>query len=145
MIRRSFLVGPALALMLSLVPAGFGRGSAAAPTPVAKAPAATAPAAPIPAAPAPAAPTPAAPTPEAPAAFTQNGGPALSDALARLQRDPAYAGRIVGTHVLRAPSGSGAFLYEVRILSPGDRIIIVYLDPDSGAVVGNPRAWVRNR
>ena len=79
------------------------------------------------------------------AAVVQSGGPALSEALARLQRDPAYAGRVVGTHVLRAPSGSGAFLYEVRILSPGDRIIIVYLDPDSGAVVGNPRAWFRNR
>lgn len=84
-------------------------------------------------------------TPPEPTAFAQSGGPALSDALARLQRDPAYAGRIVGTHVLRGPSDSGAFLYEVRILSPGDRILIVYLDPDSGAVVGNPRAWFRNR
>ncbi len=80
-----------------------------------------------------------------PAASGQGSGPDLSEALDRLQRNPAYAGRIVGTHVLRDPSGGRAFLYEVRILSPGDRIIIVYLDPDSGAVVGNPRAWFRNR
>lgn len=79
-------------------------------------------------------------------ALAQPGGePALFDALARLQRDPAYAGRIVGTHIVRAPGGGQAFLYEVRILAPSDRIVIVYLDPASGAVVTDPDAWFRNR
>ena len=80
-------------------------------------------------------------------ALAQNDGgpPALFDALSRLQRNPAYAGRIVGTHIVRPPGGGHAFLYEVRILSPGDRIVIVYLDPDSGAVVTNPNQWFGNR
>ncbi|NNG02684.1 MAG: PepSY domain-containing protein [Inquilinus sp.] len=80
----------------------------------------------------------------APVAAQNDRAPALSTLLRRLQGDPAYAGRIVGTHVVRAGSGT-AFLYEVRILSPDDRIVIVHLDPDSGAVVGNPDAWLRRR
>ena len=83
--------------------------------------------------------------PVAGTALAQNGGqPALFEALSRLQRDPAYAGRIVGTHIVRAPGGE-AFLYEVRIHSPEDRILIVHLDPASGAVVSNPQAWFDNR
>ena len=78
-----------------------------------------------------------------PALAQNRGQPALFDMLARLQRNPAYAGRIVGTHVVRSPTGGRAFLYEVRILSPHDRIIIVYLDPYNGAVVNNPNAWFR--
>lgn len=78
------------------------------------------------------------------AAAAQNDrSPPLSDLLRRLQRDTSYAGRIVGTHVVRSQSGS-AYLYEVRILSPDDRIIIVYLDPGNGAVVRNPDAWLRS-
>ena len=64
--------------------------------------------------------------------------PPLSDLLCQLQRDPAYAGRIVGTHTVRAGDGGSAFLYEGRILSPND-----YLDPGTGAVVRNPDAWLR--
>ena len=67
----------------------------------------------------------------------------LSDLLSRLQRNSHYAGRIVGTHVIRPPSGGQAFLYEVRILAPDDRIIVVYLDPRTGAVVTNPDTWLR--
>ena len=80
-----------------------------------------------------------------PALAQRRNQPALFDALAELQRNPAYAGRIVGTHVVRAPDGGSAFLYEVRILSPDDRIVIVYLDPETGRVVSNPSAWFRNR
>ncbi len=67
----------------------------------------------------------------------------LSDMLRQLQRDASYAGRIVGTHTVRARNGGSAYLYEVRILSPNDRVIIVHLDPDTGAVVRNPDAWFR--
>ncbi len=66
----------------------------------------------------------------------------LSQMLRQLQRDSAYAGRIVGTHTVRAPNGGSAYLYEVRILSPNDRVVIVYLDPRTGAVVRNPDAWL---
>lgn len=67
----------------------------------------------------------------------------LPDLLLQLQRDAAYKGRIVGTHTVRSGDGGSAFLYEVRILSPDDRIVIVYLDPGTGAVVRNPDAWLR--
>lgn len=78
------------------------------------------------------------------AAAAQNDrSPPLSDLLRQLQRDSSYAGRIVGTHVVRPPSGGQAFLYEVRILAADDRIIIVHLDPRTGAVVRNPDAWLR--
>lgn len=66
----------------------------------------------------------------------------LSEMLRQLQRNSAYAGRIVGTHTVRAPNGGSAYLYEVRILSPNDRVVIVYLDPGTGAVVRNPDAWL---
>ena len=79
-----------------------------------------------------------------PAAAQNDRAPALSTLLRRLQRDPAYQGRIVGTHVVRPQRGT-VFLYEVRILSPDDRIVIVYLDPETGAVVNNPDAWLRRR
>ena len=72
--------------------------------------------------------------------MAQDGrNPPLSDLLRRLQREPAYAGRVVGTHTVRS---GAAFLYEVRILSRDDRIVIVYLDPATGAVVRDPDAWL---
>ena len=77
------------------------------------------------------------------AAAQNDRSPPLSDLLRQLQRDSAYAGRIVGTHTVRSGDGGSAFLYEVRILSPNDRIVIVYLDPGTGAVVRNPEAWLR--
>ncbi len=77
-------------------------------------------------------------------AAAQNGrSPSLSDLLRQLQRDPAYAGRIVGTHTVRSVEGGSAFLYEVRILSADDRIVIVHLDPSNGAVVRNSETWLR--
>ena len=77
------------------------------------------------------------------AAAQNDRTPPLSDLLRQLQRDPAYAGRIVGTHTVRSGDGGSAFLYEVRILSANDRIVIVYLDPGTGAVVRNPEAGLR--
>lgn len=78
------------------------------------------------------------------AAAAQNErSPTLSDLLRDLQRDSSYAGRIVGTHVVRPSSGGQKYLYEVRILAADDRIIIVHLDPRTGAVVRNPEAWLR--
>ena len=77
------------------------------------------------------------------AAAQSDRSPPLSDLLRRLQRDSDYAGRIIGTHTVRPGSGGSAFLYEVRILSPDDRIVIVYLDPRTGSVVRNPQAWLR--
>lgn len=78
------------------------------------------------------------------AASAQNDrSPPLSDLLRQLQRNSDYSGRIVGTHVVRPSSGGQAFLYEVRILADDDRIIIVHLDPRTGAVVRNPDAWLR--
>ena len=77
-------------------------------------------------------------------AAAQNGrSMPLSQMLGELQRDARYAGRIIGAHTVRAPDGGSAYLYEVRILSPDDRVIIVYLDPRTGAVVRNPDAWLR--
>ncbi len=76
-------------------------------------------------------------------AIAQNGRTMpLSDMLRQLQRNPDYAGRIVGAHTVRAPDGGAAFLYEVRILAPDDRVLIVHLDPHTGAVVRNPNAWL---
>lgn len=77
------------------------------------------------------------------AAAQNDRSPPLSELLRRLQNDPDYAGRVVGTHTVRAGNGGSAFLYEVRILSPDDRIVIVYLDPRTGSVVRNPDAWLR--
>lgn len=82
--------------------------------------------------------------PMAGAAAAQNGrSPSLSEMLGQLQRDSAYAGRIIGTHTVRSGEGGSAFLYEVRILSADDRIVIIHLDPRTGAVVRNPDAWLR--
>ena len=78
-----------------------------------------------------------------PAAAQNDRSMPLSEMLRQLQRDARYSGRIVGTHTLRAHNGASAYLYEVRILSPQDRVIIVYLDPRTGAVVRNPDAWLR--
>ena len=78
-----------------------------------------------------------------PAVAQNDRAMALSDMLRQLQRDSSYQGRIVGTHTVRAPNGGSTYLYEVRILSPNDRVIIVYLDPRTGSVVRNPDAWLR--
>ena len=45
-----------------------------------------------------------------------------------------YQGRVLGTHIRRQ---GNRVLYEVRILRPDDRIILVYLDAETGGVVGD--------
>ena len=56
----------------------------------------------------------------------------LAAALSRLKDNPRYQGRILGTHIRR---DNGNYLYEVRILRRDDRIVLVYIDPDTGRVV----------
>ena len=67
-------------------------------------------------------------------AYAQSGPPEIAGALARLKNNPRYQGRILGTHA--KPNG-GRYLYEVRILRPDDRVILVYIDPQTGGVVGD--------
>ncbi len=67
-------------------------------------------------------------------AYAQGGSGDISLALSRLKNNPRYQGRILGTHLKR---GSGQYLYEVRILRPDDRVILVYIDPETGGVVGD--------
>ena len=61
--------------------------------------------------------------------------PDLFAILAQLQRNPRFAGQVLTTQQFYPEPGSGNFLYEVRILRPDDRIIIVYIDPMSGQIV----------
>ena len=66
--------------------------------------------------------------------YAQSGSPEIAGALSRLKNNPRYQGRILGTHVKR---NNGRLLYEVRILRPDDRVILVYIDPRTGGVVGD--------
>ena len=66
--------------------------------------------------------------------YAQSGSPEIAGALSRLKNNPRYRGRILGTHVKR---NAGRYLYEVRILRPDDRVILVYIDPRTGGVVGD--------
>ena len=61
----------------------------------------------------------------------------LQRSIKRLQANPRYRGRVLGTRVVRTRQGR---LVEVRILRPNDRIIIVYIDPQTGGVVGDSRS-----
>ena len=63
--------------------------------------------------------------------YAQSGSPEIAGALSRLKNNPRYQGRILGTHVKR---NSGRLLYEVRILRPDDRVILVYIDPRTGVL-----------
>ncbi len=58
----------------------------------------------------------------------------LGSTLSRLKNNPRYQGRILGTHIVNK---GGRSLYEVRILRRDDRVILVYIDPDTGGVVGD--------
>lgn len=71
--------------------------------------------------------------PAAPAAAQTRGGD-LSGSIERLQNNPRYEGRIIGTQIRRTARGP---LYEVQILRPDDRVIVVYIDPATGGVVGD--------
>ena len=68
-------------------------------------------------------------------AWAQNPSREISNTLSRLKNDPRYDGRVLGTHL--RPHGRG-YLYEVRILRRrDDRVILVYIDPETGYVVGD--------
>lgn len=66
--------------------------------------------------------------------MAQSRGSDLSSSLQRLQNNPRYQGRIIGTQIRRTERGA---LYEVQILRPDDRVIVVYIDPATGGVVGD--------
>ena len=67
-------------------------------------------------------------------AFAQARSGDLAGSLSRLKNNPRYGGRILGTHIVNR---GGKRLYEVRILRPDDRVILVYIDPRTGGVVGD--------
>lgn len=58
----------------------------------------------------------------------------LSAALSRLQNNPRYYGRVLGTHLRK--SGRN-YVYEVRILRPDDSVVIVFISPKTGGVIGD--------
>ncbi len=58
----------------------------------------------------------------------------LAGAIKRLKNNPRYRGRVLGSQVRQTPEGP---LYEVRILRRDDRVIVVYIDPGTGGVVGD--------
>jgi len=66
--------------------------------------------------------------------YAQSGPPDIAGTLSRLKNNPRYQGRILGTHVKET---RGRYLYEVRILRPEDRVTLVYVDPQTGGVVGD--------
>ena len=66
--------------------------------------------------------------------MAQNGARDITASLSRLKNIPRYQGRVLGTHIKR---DGGRYLYEVRILRRDDRVILVYIDPETGGVVGD--------
>ncbi len=73
------------------------------------------------------------PFPGSGAAYAQPSGE-IAGALSRLKNNPRYRGRILGVHVRQQRRG---YVYEVRILRPDDRVILVYIDPATGGVIGD--------
>lgn len=67
-------------------------------------------------------------------ALAQGRAGDLGSALSRLKNNPRYDGRVLGTHIVQR---RGRSLYEVRILRRDDQIILVYIDPQTGGVVGD--------
>jgi len=58
----------------------------------------------------------------------------LSRTLSRLGQNPRYRGRVLGTHIRRQGQ---KVIYEVRILRPNDRVILVFIDPKTGRILGD--------
>lgn len=77
-------------------------------------------------------------------AHAQSATRDIARTIDRLDNNPRYRGRILGTHLrdLR-----GRTVYEVRILRRDDSIVLVYIDPQTGGVVGDSErgAGQRNR
>lgn len=76
----------------------------------------------------------------APDAFAQSRNGDISGALERLKNNPRYRGDIIGTQVRRTGRGS---LLEVQVLRRDDSVIVVYIDPRTGGVVGDSDAGGR--
>ncbi len=69
-------------------------------------------------------------------AWAQSGqAPSLYQILEQLQRNPAYMGQVLGAGVIQPYAIAAGFVYEVRILTPDDRIVVVLVDPWTGAVI----------
>lgn len=65
----------------------------------------------------------------------QDASREIAETLSRLKNNPRYRGRVLGTHLRR---DGRDVLYEVRILRRrDDRVILVYIDPETGGVVGD--------
>ncbi len=75
-------------------------------------------------------------------ALAQSDSRVLSDAISRLKNNSRYDGRVLGTHVRRTKNG---YLYEVRILRRDDSVVIVYIDPQTGGVVGDSERGGKRR
>lgn len=58
----------------------------------------------------------------------------LQKSLKRLKNNPKYRGKVLGTRLVSTNQGQ---LVEVRILKQNDKIIIVYINPKTGGVVGD--------
>lgn len=58
----------------------------------------------------------------------------LQASISRLKNNPNYRGRILSTHIREF---DGRSIFEVRILKKNDRIVIVYIDPETGGVIGD--------
>lgn len=76
-------------------------------------------------------------SPTVPDAFAQSRNGDISGALDRLKNNPRYRGDIIGTQVRRTAQGS---LLEVQVLRRDDSVIVVYIDPRTGGVVGDSGA-----
>ncbi len=73
-------------------------------------------------------------TPTIPDAAAQSRNGDISGALERLKNNPRYRGDIIGTQIRQTPRGA---LFEVQVLRRDDSVIVVYIDPRTGGVVGD--------
>jgi hypothetical protein len=62
------------------------------------------------------------------------GADQLQRAVSALQSLPKYSGKIIATHIRKRGREK---VFEVRILRPNDTIVLVYIDPRSGEVLGD--------
>jgi hypothetical protein len=76
-------------------------------------------------------------SPTLPDAYAQSRNGDISGALDRLKNNPRYRGDIIGTQVRRTAQGS---LLEVQVLRRDDSVVVVYIDPRTGGVVGDSDA-----
>ncbi|MCG8492334.1 MAG: PepSY domain-containing protein [Sneathiellales bacterium] len=58
----------------------------------------------------------------------------LQSSISRLKNNPHYRGKVLSTHIRELDNRS---IFEVRILKKNDRIVIVYIDPETGGVIGD--------